>query len=601
MNSLPSASLETSGDAQAPAPAAKNSDAEVVASTASESIAPSPTPTIAPPRFDLNATPDPHLNLHLNNSGDSWAGSLATDDPLPLAEVPGNPETAVLRRKAALYRIPSTADEVAPLAPHPAAARQASADAMPPPAPVPKPQKTLIVTHLECANHVTPALMGTDYVAGAAAPFASPEQPERVKAVWAALKQCAWTCGGLKVVDAVELSTSPTLNRGLDDTLTRFASPETGPHQGPAGAPRRAMPARTASVEFLFDDLEPVVLRVHDFDYLSRVATHVEALQRAEAGVSEITETKRTLLRCVSTTLTGDTFACARSLHAALCASYTVCKAIDAVVRKEYRNAFCVVRPPGHHAGNKGSTRKDKIDDEEPGLVGQGFCLINHVAVGARHALARHESIKKVVVIDWDLHHGNGTEQILSDPDGPLAKEGLRDRVLFCSIHGAGPDDTPLYPGTARAPSTNPALNVPLPRGAGPAEFLRGFQTILDAAEAFGPDLILVSAGFDAHKDDMFRFLHLNDQCYRNMTRRVMDLAARVCEGRVVSLLEGGYTISTLVRCSVVHARALATHGQPGACVGNTPSRPSKRRPAPLRDEDPSRKRARRAPKKMDV
>ena len=91
-----------------------------------------------------------------------------------------------------------------------------------------------------------------------------------------------------------------------------------------------------------------------DFDYLSRVATHVEALQRAEAGVSEATETKRTLLRCVSTTLTGDTFACARSLHAALCASYTVCKAIDTVVRGEYRNAFCVVRPPGHHlCGNQ--------------------------------------------------------------------------------------------------------------------------------------------------------------------------------------------------------------------------------------------------------
>ena len=352
-------------------------------------------------------------------------------------------------------------------------------------------------------------------------------------------------------------------------------------------------------------DFTQVVLRVHDFDYLSRVATHVEALQRAESG-SEATEAKRTLLRCVSTTLTGDTFACARSLHAALCASYTVCKAIDTVVRGEYRNAFCVVRPPGHHAGQSGSTRKDQKapDEDEPGLVGQGFCLINHVAVGARHALARHgATIKKVVVIDWDLHHGNGTEQILSDPDGPLAREGLRDRVLFCSIHGAGPDDAPLYPGTRREPSTAPALNVPLKRGSGPAEFLRGFQQILDASEAFGPDLILISAGFDAHKDDMFRFLRLNDQCYRDMTKRVMDLAYRVCNGRIVSLLEGGYTISTLVRCSVVHARALATYGQPGAVAGVTPSsRPQPRRPAPeKRDEEPSRKRARRAPKKMDV
>ena len=114
--------------------------------------------------------------------------------------------------------------------------------------------------------------------------------------------------------------------------------------------------------------------------------------------------------------------------------------------------------------------------------------------------------------------------------------------------------------------------------------------------------MILISAGFDAHKDDMFRFLRLNDQCYRDMTKRVMDLAYRVCGGRIVSLLEGGYTIQTLVRCSVVHARALATYGQPGAVAGITPaSRQPVRRPAPQREEEPSRKRARRAPKKMDV
>ena len=262
---------------------------------------------VAPPRFDLHAAPDANLNLRLSPSEDAWGGALAfgnaDDDPLPLADVPGNPGTAALRRKAALYRIPSAAEleavlpaapapvaapaaappaaeappapAAAPLAPHPEPAaapaeptetRPApapSCDAMPPPAPVQKPQKTLIVTHLECANHVTPALMGTDYVAGAAAPFASPEQPERVKAVWAALKQCAWTCGGTKIVDTVELATSPTLNRGLNDTLERFASPETGPFEGPPNAPKRQSPTRTASVEFLFDDLEPVVLRVH--------------------------------------------------------------------------------------------------------------------------------------------------------------------------------------------------------------------------------------------------------------------------------------------------------------------------------------------------
>ena len=226
------------------------------------------------------------------------------------------------------------APAAAPLAPHPEPAeatetrprravlrRHAAAGARPETA------KTLIVTHLECANTSRQrSWVPIMWPRGRA--LRSPEQPERVRV--GCFKQCAWTCGGTKIVDTVELATSPTLNRGLNDTLERFASPETGPFAGPPGAPKRQSPTRTASVEFLFDDLEPVVLRVHDFDYLSRVATHVEALQRAEAGVSD--EPKRTLLRCVSTTLTGDTFACARSLHAALCASYTVCKSIDTVV-----------------------------------------------------------------------------------------------------------------------------------------------------------------------------------------------------------------------------------------------------------------------------
>jgi hypothetical protein len=319
--------------AAAPNPAPEASNVAPLAATEASALPAGA--AVAPPRFDLHAAPDANLNLRLSPSEDGWGGALAfggADDPLPLADVPGNPETAALRRKAALYRIPSAAEleavaaapapapaaatpvaetpaaappvapaaaappaatpadatpaaapaaaapaatpaavptpAAAPLAPHPeptttpAETRPApapSCDAMPPPAPVQKPQKTLIVTHLECANHVTPALMGTDYVAGAAAPFASPEQPERVKAVWAALKQCAWTCGGTKIVDTVELATSPTLNRGLNDTLERFASPETGPFAGPPGAPKRQSPTRTASVEFLFDDLEPVV------------------------------------------------------------------------------------------------------------------------------------------------------------------------------------------------------------------------------------------------------------------------------------------------------------------------------------------------------
>lgn len=185
------------------------------------------------------------------------------------------------------------------------------------------------------------------------------------------------------------------------------------------------------------------------------------------------------------------------------------------MVRGEHRNAFAVVRPPGHHAGERGSTSRDGGAE----LVGQGFCLINHVAVGARYALGNHgAAIKRVAVVDWDLHHGNGTEQILSDGDGPLARDGLRDAVLFASIHGAGGGGPGLFPGTATEPSASPAVNVPLPKGTAPADFLDAFRGLLARVEAFDPDLVLVSAGFDAHKDDMFRYFKLTERTYKTMT-----------------------------------------------------------------------------------
>lgn len=514
--------------------------------------------------------------------------------------------------------------------------------------------RTLVVTHVECKNHITPAKAGVDYLqtASTGAPrvesfsegedFAtleeetlsgmsstsaggakkrkrgasvdstlpnttlspSPEQPERVIAVFEALRQCRWECGGVRVVEPIELTTSPTLASALDENLADWAAPRRSRNRAKSKATTssKAPPHRSTSVSYLFDDIEPIVLSVHDVGYLSRLADEIEKMNTessslvaehfgaattaadavnlvkpTDSTVSEQQRKRMKLFRCVSVTATGDTFASARSLHAAMCAAFSVCRAVDAVVSGEYRNAFCCVRPPGHHAGASGST----VDDSGK-LVGQGFCLINNVAVAARYAVANHQSIKKVAVIDWDLHHGNGSQEMFCSLDGPWARDALCDSVLFCSIHGATPpgSEPHLFPGTARCKSrSDGAVNVPLPAGTGHAEFLARFNTeVIAAAEAFKPDLILISAGFDGHKDDLFKFLKLTDRTFKQMTEAVMALAERVrlqvhtlttnsafqvCKGRIVSVLEGGYDVPTLVRCCTIHVKALATYKQP--------------------------------------
>ncbi|KAJ8605541.1 hypothetical protein CTAYLR_000103 [Chrysophaeum taylorii] len=436
--------------------------------------------------------------------------------------------------------------------------------------------RTLVVTHVECKNHITPATAGRDYLLAAddadAPPRgkrrlrASPEQPERVTAVFEALRQCRWECGGVRLVEPVELETSPTLATALDENVADWAERPADTFSPAKGdKPSTSPPKRTTSVNYLFDDIEPIVLSVHDVGYLSRIANEIDQM----AAEAHPKKRQATLYRCVSVTATGDTYASARSLHAALCASFAVCRAVDSVVSREFRNAFCCVRPPGHHAGAVGSTT-----DDNGNLVGQGFCLVNSVAVAARYALANHPSVRRVAVIDWDLHHGNGTEQILCADDGPLARDSLRNAVLFCSIHGATPPgvEPHLFPGTARTASRQGVVNVPLGPGASHSEFLERFNDeVITAAEAFQPDLLLISAGFDGHKDDLFKFHKLSDRTYKAMTEAVVALAQR-CNAGLVSVLEGGYSIPTLVRCCTAHVRALATHLQPLPIL-NPPSR----------------------------
>ncbi len=226
----------------------------------------------------------------------------------------------------------------------------------------------------------------------------------------------------------------------------------------------------------------------------------------------------------------ADTIMSAGSAAAALRAAGAVCAAIDAVMAGEIDNAFCAVRPPGHHA--------------EPGRA-MGFCLFNSVAVGACHAREKH-GLGRIAAVDFDVHHGNGT-QAAFEADGDL---------FYASTH-----QWPLYPGTGAAGETGVGniVNVPLAAGSGPAEFRHAMsETVLPALEAFRPDLILVSAGFDAHRDDPLAGLNFTTEDYGWATAQLADLAAGLCAGRLVSALEGGYDLPALADSAAAHVRALA-------------------------------------------
>jgi acetoin utilization deacetylase AcuC-like enzyme len=209
--------------------------------------------------------------------------------------------------------------------------------------------------------------------------------------------------------------------------------------------------------------------------------------------------------------------------------SGAVCFAIDQLLAGKARNAFCVTRPPGHHSG---------VD------FAMGFCLYNHVAIGARHA-QNLPGISKVAILDFDVHHGNGTQQIFeADPS-----------VMFVSSH-----QLPLYPGSGHMDETGVGniLNLPLPPGAGSSEFRKVWGSIgLPAVHAFQPDLLLVSAGFDAHQRDPLGHLEVLEADYRWITSEILDLADDSAGGRVVSILEGGYDLSALSSSARAHAEAL--------------------------------------------
>ncbi len=228
-----------------------------------------------------------------------------------------------------------------------------------------------------------------------------------------------------------------------------------------------------------------------------------------------------------------DTVICPRSFDVSLLAAGGMLAAVDAVMEGKVADAFCAVRPPGHHA----------LRD-----VAMGFCLFNNVAIAARYAQQRHH-LERVLIIDWDVHHGNGTQDLFyEDPS-----------VFFFSIH-----QYPFYPGTGAASETGSGegigytLNAPMAAGRTDDDYVKVFEEKLaPAVERFRPELILVSAGFDAHRADPLGGMNLTEDGYARLTDLTRSWAAQHCGGRIVSTLEGGYDLDALARSVAAHVGRL--------------------------------------------
>lgn len=219
---------------------------------------------------------------------------------------------------------------------------------------------------------------------------------------------------------------------------------------------------------------------------------------------------------------TGDTEISPRSLTAALAAAGAVVSAVDAVMAGPARRAFCAVRPPGHHASQQ---------------RGMGFCVFNNIAIGARHAIAHH-GVERILIADWDVHHGNGTQAV-------FWRDGS---VLFFDTH-----QHPWYPGTGLSDESGEGrgrgliINRPLPAGSGAKEILSAFREVLvPAAERFKPQLVMISAGFDSRAGDPLGRFTLGDRDFGELTDLLMDIARQHAGGRLVSVLEGGYSLDGL-------------------------------------------------------
>ena len=297
----------------------------------------------------------------------------------------------------------------------------------------------------------------------------------------------------------------------------RFERHETGP--GHPESPARNAAVRQALAPFMAQAIrvkqriasEDEIALCHSRDYIARARKDIAA------GLSELS--------------TGDTQVSKASWEVATEAVGGVLGAVDLVCGKQADTAFCAVRPPGHHAT---PTR------------GMGFCVFNNIAIGARYAQKKH-GLARVLIVDWDVHHGNGTQDVFYHDSS----------VMFLSTH-----QHPWYPGSGLASETGQGniFNFPFPAGSGRAEILgQAFeQHLVKAAEAFKPELIMISAGFDSREGDPLGRFRLTDRDFRDLTTLLRTLAAKHAGGRIVSVLEGGYSLTGLASGVTAHVAALS-------------------------------------------
>ncbi|MDQ7070036.1 MAG: histone deacetylase family protein [Rhodobacterales bacterium] len=306
-------------------------------------------------------------------------------------------------------------------------------------------------------------------------------------------------------------------------TTALITHPDCLLHITPEGHPEQV--ARLDHILAALDgkDLVPVKAPLVADDDLLRAhpKAHIDAIRDAAPDSGMIS-------------LDADTHMSAGSLAAALRAAGGNVRAVDMVLAGEVANAFVACRPPGHHA-----------ERETP----MGFCLFGNIAVAAKHALDHH-GLARVAIVDFDVHHGNGTQDLVEgDP-----------RIFFASTH-----QMPLYPGTGspdEVGGSNNVLNVPLPDGAGSAEFRSVIRDqVLPAVAAFKPELILISAGFDAHRADPLAGLMLETEDFAWVTEQICDLADALCQGRIISTLEGGYDLHALADSTAAHVDVLIARG----------------------------------------
>ena len=281
--------------------------------------------------------------------------------------------------------------------------------------------------------------------------------------------------------------------------------------------------------------------RLHNLLLVSKIydkLTHLQPIHPASESDIELVHTKEYIqsIQMQSARMEGGfadeetTFSQYAYDIAALAVGGTI-TAVDSVMQKHVDSAYVLCRPPGHHASSN---------------TGEGFCIFNNIAIAARHLLQKYPNdVKKIAIVDYDVHHGNGTQDIFY----------VNEKVLYISTH-----QYPYYPGSGTNDEKgkhNNILNIPLPAGTTSEEYLNAYEFVLKKIKEFKPEFILLSAGFDAHKDDPLAQLQLESKDFYNITKRTLELSKQYCDGKVVSILEGGYDLLALQESTEMHVKAL--------------------------------------------